>query len=537
VSFQTEYKAFEDRFRGSRELIRQRLSVYLPLLESLGAVIHHRRALDIGSGRGEWLALIAEHGWQGVGVDSNADFAASAIDLGVSTENSDGLSFLQRCKAASFDLVTAFHVVEHVDADYRTDLFTEIRRVLAPGGLMIIETPNPQSLTVGSWSFHMDPTHVSPIPPPLLQYQVEAAGFPASVVLLLNGDLGGGKGSLPQILSVLFRSGPDYAVLAANVANAADDQVTHLKDFVAEHSQPNPADVSELLRIADSGEDRIASLEAELHRAKEMTDYVNSSYEMLRSTELALHEVRNSLRVAEAELAAEQQARLAEERARNVAIRHLEEERKANEERRISEASAIQLLLERLREKDVLVANLELARDNQEAVAKQAKKAARVAERRSIQFAERASAERLRMKNSTSWRVTAPLRAIGQAIRAMRLRSKPVRLLRGSSKIGRAKTAVSFLVFMVRRVPVARDIARVLVRRFPALRQLAIARSSPSIRVRQTRRSSSLPKQRIPTASGAVSSPPDTAHRQSRISPRSRVLYLMTHASKATLSD
>jgi len=55
------YRAFEDRHRGSRELISERLRVYLPFLEPLKSLYQDYQILDLGCGRGEWLELLQNH--------------------------------------------------------------------------------------------------------------------------------------------------------------------------------------------------------------------------------------------------------------------------------------------------------------------------------------------------------------------------------------------------------------------------------------------------------------------------------------------
>ncbi len=47
------YRAFEDRFRGSRELIKSRLTVYLPFVLPLKQLDENLRGIDLGCGRGE----------------------------------------------------------------------------------------------------------------------------------------------------------------------------------------------------------------------------------------------------------------------------------------------------------------------------------------------------------------------------------------------------------------------------------------------------------------------------------------------------
>ena len=253
--FDAEYKLFEDRFRGSEAAIAQRLSVYLPLLAGIATRAEtDRKALDIGSGRGEWLRLLSEHGWSATGVEPNS-IADASQGTGATVVRADALEYLKGCDDASFALVTAFHVVEHLETDYLLRMLRQIRRVLAPGGLMVLETPNPENLTVASWSFRLDPTHKAPIPPVLLQYHAEAAGFVSPEIVRLNGSQAGYDiGPQSAVLSVLFRSGPDYAVVASK-AGGNDELFSGLiKNFAFQNSQRNPADLQALIELTRSAD-------------------------------------------------------------------------------------------------------------------------------------------------------------------------------------------------------------------------------------------------------------------------------------------
>ena len=55
------YRAFEERYRGSRDLIKSRLEVYNPFIQSIKSIYPDGHALDIGCGRGEWLELLREN--------------------------------------------------------------------------------------------------------------------------------------------------------------------------------------------------------------------------------------------------------------------------------------------------------------------------------------------------------------------------------------------------------------------------------------------------------------------------------------------
>src|SRR5438132_8338249 len=54
------YASFDEQFRGSREEIKQRLGIYLPILSEHRLGGADMPILDVGCGRGEWLELLLE---------------------------------------------------------------------------------------------------------------------------------------------------------------------------------------------------------------------------------------------------------------------------------------------------------------------------------------------------------------------------------------------------------------------------------------------------------------------------------------------
>jgi SAM-dependent methyltransferase len=173
--FASVYHAFEDRFRGGEDDIRRRLEVYLPDVEGVAT---GRRMLDVGPGRGEWLTLLAERGVDAYGVEANPHLAAHLRDVhGLDVRTGDAVAHLDVLAAGSLDLVSAFHVVEHVATDTLLGLLAGARRALRPGGLLLLETPNPANLVMGACNFYLDPTHERPLPPALTEFFVQASGF------------------------------------------------------------------------------------------------------------------------------------------------------------------------------------------------------------------------------------------------------------------------------------------------------------------------------------------------------------------------
>lgn len=182
------HAAIEAQFRGPYEEIRERMRVYLPYLEALPAGVRALPLLDVGCGRGEWLELATGAGMKAIGVDENAVSVERCVARGLDAVRGDALEYLRRQADASHSVVSAFHVVEHLDPAVMMTLLVDARRVLAEGGLLLLETPNPENLRVAGYSFRFDPTHRHPIPAPLLRACVEFAKYEIVDTLALQPD-------------------------------------------------------------------------------------------------------------------------------------------------------------------------------------------------------------------------------------------------------------------------------------------------------------------------------------------------------------
>jgi len=168
---------FEDRFRGTRESIKARSQGYLEMVRAAGLGKAESPVLDLGCGRGEWLDLLKEHGLAARGADTNHALVESCVQRGLSVERSDALRLLRSLPDASVGAVTAIHILEHMTPPEVEQVVGEIARVLASGGMTILETPNPRNLVVGACNFYIDPTHVRPIHPEWLAYVLEQHGL------------------------------------------------------------------------------------------------------------------------------------------------------------------------------------------------------------------------------------------------------------------------------------------------------------------------------------------------------------------------
>ena len=177
--FAALYAGFADQFRGTAEQITLKLEGYLADVRRL--VAHSPddsvRVLDIGCGRGEWLTLLQRIGVRAAGVDSHTAFVDAGRAQGLDIVEGDGVNHLRSMPANSLDLVTAFHLIEHLDIDSVLTLMAAAHDALRPGGCLLLETPNPTNLQMAACDFYNDPTHRTPLPPALTAFLVSASGF------------------------------------------------------------------------------------------------------------------------------------------------------------------------------------------------------------------------------------------------------------------------------------------------------------------------------------------------------------------------
>lgn len=214
------YRAFEDRYRGSRELIKSRLSIYLPFILPLQELYKNGQNIDLGCGRGEWLELLQEKNIGIQGVDLDSDMLEAAHALGLKAIHGDAIQYLKSLASESIVVVTGFHLAEHLPFEVLQVLVQESLRVLKPGGMMILETPNPENIVVGTSSFYLDPTHQRPIPSELLSFVMEHSGFERVKILRLQEAISLTDNAPPTLLNVFNGVSPDYAVVAQKGGSA-----------------------------------------------------------------------------------------------------------------------------------------------------------------------------------------------------------------------------------------------------------------------------------------------------------------------------
>jgi len=184
--FDSMYVEFEDLFRGTREDIKGRVKYYLPFVEEVYKKTNKSPILDIGCGRGEWVELLKENNYNATGIDTNKIMVKRCKDLGLDVKEGDVIEYLRNQKDNSLSVITGFHVMEHLPFKVLIKLFDESLRVLKPGGMILFETPNPENINVGAYTFYYDPTHVKPLVPDTIRFIAEQRGFVNTNIIRLH---------------------------------------------------------------------------------------------------------------------------------------------------------------------------------------------------------------------------------------------------------------------------------------------------------------------------------------------------------------
>jgi SAM-dependent methyltransferase len=187
TGFEQLYEDLEDQFRGKREDVQAKLQ---PYLADIIATDGPGPVIDVGCGRGEWLEVLASAGIESYGVDYNGVVVERCVAQGLDVREADALVHLREIPGGSARAITSFHVAEHLSLDTLIGLVDAALLALAPGGILIFETPNPTNVNVGAASFYLDPTHLKPLHPQFLQFLVIQRGFASAEVRYLNAEDG-----------------------------------------------------------------------------------------------------------------------------------------------------------------------------------------------------------------------------------------------------------------------------------------------------------------------------------------------------------
>jgi glycosyltransferase involved in cell wall biosynthesis/SAM-dependent methyltransferase len=176
------YRGFEDLFRGSEEMVRDRQKIYLEIIGDREPVF------DAGCGRGEFLDLLNDAGKEFVGVDLDSTMVERCREKGYqAVQLGDAVDVLEETEPGSLGAIFSAQVIEHMPFE-SLQRFLELGLTrLKPGGLMIAETVNPHSARALK-AFWVDPTHEHPLFPEVMLSLFETLGYASGDVIAPNGS-------------------------------------------------------------------------------------------------------------------------------------------------------------------------------------------------------------------------------------------------------------------------------------------------------------------------------------------------------------
>jgi SAM-dependent methyltransferase len=186
---------------------------YRPLLAQLLQYAAPGPVLDVGAGLGLFVECCRRFGVPCIGLEGSPEGVERALARGVRLVRGDvaaGLPF----RASAFASVTCIQVIEHVEPESARALLAEARRVLQPGGTLLLQSPSPRDPIQ-----RREPGHINLYMPSRLRREVAEAGF--EVIAEPNGPitpLGQGRLRSLLFLALLRLSGwNDVLSATANV--------------------------------------------------------------------------------------------------------------------------------------------------------------------------------------------------------------------------------------------------------------------------------------------------------------------------------
>jgi SAM-dependent methyltransferase len=197
----------------------------------VGRLDRRPRIVDVGCSRGDFVAAATGAGFDAEGVEPAPQIAAAARAAGRRVHT--GLLEEQRFADAQFDAVSLFEVIEHL----RTPLFLlqECRRILRPGGILLISTGNAGSWTArvmrARWDYFQtqkDAGHISFFNPDSIRLLANRAGFEAAEVATSRVRFAE-KGDWPAPAYLAAKLAAEALALPARLCGRGHDLLAYLR--------------------------------------------------------------------------------------------------------------------------------------------------------------------------------------------------------------------------------------------------------------------------------------------------------------------
>ncbi len=209
-----DWLLFAEKFRGKEDSIRKSFERYVPVFAGAADV------LDLGCGRGEFLELMKRASISARGVDLSAANVGVCHCKDLDAERADMFEYLESLPDHSLGGVFCAQVIEHLPPPQVPKLVALCARKLRRNSPIVFETPNPECLAIFATHFYIDPTHVKPLPPSLMWFYLEEAGFGQIEIQRLApaGDAWPELNDLPPQFRERFFGFLDYAISARSLS-------------------------------------------------------------------------------------------------------------------------------------------------------------------------------------------------------------------------------------------------------------------------------------------------------------------------------
>lgn len=112
------------------------------IIDGLIPFSNNNDAIDIACGPGYFCKRLTDKGWRTTALDADSENLRSAAGHAAETHLGDAAVVLSKLPEGRYDLALALEIVEHLPKTSGADFLKAIRRVLKPGGRLIVSTPN-----------------------------------------------------------------------------------------------------------------------------------------------------------------------------------------------------------------------------------------------------------------------------------------------------------------------------------------------------------------------------------------------------------
>jgi 2-polyprenyl-3-methyl-5-hydroxy-6-metoxy-1,4-benzoquinol methylase len=169
--------------------------------------------LDVGCGRGEFVAHLDGLGLSVYGIDIDRDAVEMGQEAQRDVREADVFAHLAHMPDNTLAAITLIQVIEHFEIADLLRLFSLAFRKLAVGGFLLAETINPTCLLALSNWFLLDPSHRTPLHPQMTEFLMEQAEFERVTIRFLHPVSEGGR----LLLLPTQEDGPDLQQWAARL--------------------------------------------------------------------------------------------------------------------------------------------------------------------------------------------------------------------------------------------------------------------------------------------------------------------------------